>query len=174
MLWEPAILNNRISRQDSVFLFGLNRFVIKKHRILQIYIHNSIKKSILDALNRFFNISATTIFNDKQGFATVNDKFTQIHHWNSREDVYAMGVSEMLSGDYKVALDFFIESEIDNNYFVMYCEDRHDELDKVSIDELIKRGEVICPKQFVIRILSSMSLTFCIMNKWLKNIGKQK
>ncbi len=155
MLWEPAILNNRISRQDSVFLFGLNRFVIKKHRILQIYIHNSIKKSILDALNRFFNISATTIFNDKQGFATVNDKFTQIHHWNSREDVYAMGVSEMLSGDYKVALDFFIESEIDNNYFVMYCEDRHDELDKVSIDELIKRGEVylskaICYKNIIL------------------------
>ena len=146
MLWEPAVLNNRISRQDSVFLFGLNRFVIKKHRILQIYIHNSIKKSILDALNRFFNISATTIFNDKQGFATVNNKFTKIHRWNSREDVYAMGVSEMLSGNYKMALDFFIESEIDNNYLEMHYERGHEELGNGNLDELINRGEVYLSK----------------------------
>lgn len=37
----------------------------------------------------------------------------------------------------------------------MYCEDRHDELDKVSIDELIKRGEVylskaICYKNIIL------------------------
>lgn len=150
LLWEPALLNNRILRQDSVFLFGLNRFYIKNHHILQIKIHDSIKKSILDALNRFFNISATTIFNDKQGFATVNDKNKHISNRYLREDLYEFGLSKMFAGDYKMALDFFTEREVEKNYAIVHFDDidtiKENTNSKISIDDAIDRGELYLSK----------------------------
>lgn len=149
MLWEPTVLNNRIARQDSVFLFGLNKFQIDKHQILQIKIPNSIKKSILNALNRFFNISATTIFGDKHGFATVNEKQKLLYNWESRSDLFTMGTTEMLSGNYEIALDFYMEYEIDKKYSMVFPMSLPSK--QLELEELIHRGELYLSKAICLK-----------------------
>lgn len=115
MLWEPTPLNARITRQDSVFLFGLSRFVIKKHPILSIIIHDDIKPAIVKALDQVFNINAKTIFQDKQGYATINSKFDRLsinqEYSEKFVDLYQHGLDDMFGGYYSMALEFFYAAE---------------------------------------------------------------
>lgn len=119
--WEPSNLNVRVARQDSVFIFGLSKFKIKDHRILTIAIHDDAKPYILVALKHIFNISANTIFNDRQGFATINSKMEKSLRLYSMKSAstddsrgdgsYQQGLLEMFMGNYELALDFFIDKE---------------------------------------------------------------
>lgn len=107
-MWTPSNLNNRIARQDSVFVFGLPPFSIKDHSILEITIPHGCKAKIKEALEFYFDVNDASIFNDRHGFATVNDKLT---HYPRREGCYEQGLDEMFKGNYKTALDYFIMEE---------------------------------------------------------------
>jgi len=67
--WTPPALNNRIVSQDSIFIFGLDRFEIEKHKILMFKIPAASKESIKKALEIFFNIHSFSIYNDISGYA---------------------------------------------------------------------------------------------------------
>lgn len=115
LLWEPTHLNARITKQDSVFLFGLSKFLISEHPILSIIIHDDIKADIIKALDQVFNINANTIFHDKQGYATINSKFDRLSlTQNTSEkfaDLYQHGLDDMFGGYYSIALEFFNAAE---------------------------------------------------------------
>lgn len=115
MLWEPTHLNVRITKQHSVFLFGLSKFIISEHPIHSIIIHDNIKADIIKALDQIFNINANTIFHDKQGYATFNSKFDKLSF--SQEfaeefsEFYQHGLDDMFGGYYTSALEFFNAAE---------------------------------------------------------------
>lgn len=115
MLWEPTHINTRISKQDSVFLFGLSKFDISKHPILSIIIHDDAKAEIIKALDQIFKINANTIFHDKQGYASINGKFDPmtLNHSSSAsyEDLYQHGINDMFGNHYEIALEYFYAAE---------------------------------------------------------------
>lgn len=73
-LWEPSGFSNRIIRQDSIFLFGRSPFIVSDHDVVTILIPAPIKQSVKEALDTYFNISESTIYNDTIGFAIANGK----------------------------------------------------------------------------------------------------
>lgn len=77
-LWEPSGFNNRIIRQDSIFLFGRSPFIVSDHDVVTILIPAPIKQSVKEALDTYFNISESTIYNDTIGFAIANGKMKPI------------------------------------------------------------------------------------------------
>lgn len=107
-MWTPSNLNNRIARQDSVFIFGLPIFTIENHSILKIVIPSKFKNTIRKALEFYFDVTDTSIFNDRHGFATINDKLSV---FSLSDDKYRQGLDEMFKGNYSTALDFFIMHE---------------------------------------------------------------
>lgn len=110
-MWTPSILNNRIARQDSVFIFGLPKFELNAHSVRGISIPFICKNKIRGALKAFFDISDTSIFVDKHGYAAVNDKLNTLVQ---SRDKYRCGIKEMLNGNIRTALDFFIMYENEN------------------------------------------------------------
>lgn len=77
-LWEPSGFNNRIIRQDSIFLFGRSPFSVSEHDVFTILLPAPVKRSIKKVLNIYFNISESTIYNDTIGFAIANGKMKPI------------------------------------------------------------------------------------------------
>lgn len=73
-LWEPTNINGRIVRQDSVFLFGTESFVIGEHDIFTVRIPSELKRVIRECLSVLFNISSENMYKDKTGLATSNAK----------------------------------------------------------------------------------------------------
>lgn len=113
-LWEPLAINNRITRQDSVFLFGIEKFKPDNHDILAIIIPDNLKDSIRQFLAEYLNISTATVFNDDQGIARANDKFTP---FEDREECfndrcYIEGFDCMIRGNYSEALELLIAYDI--------------------------------------------------------------
>lgn len=104
-LWEPSPKNNRILRQDSLFLFGIEPFVSEKHSIKVIKVPSDQKKYILYALNGLFNISGKTIYNDHIGYAMMNRKENPCDKLN--DTPYHRGFINMIKGNYHAAVDFF-------------------------------------------------------------------
>lgn len=49
-LWKPDNINGRIARQDSVFVFGLEKFYIEEHKVTVIPIPPQWKRPILNFL----------------------------------------------------------------------------------------------------------------------------
>lgn len=110
-VWEPTMLNNRIIKQDSVFLFGLS--VVDESAILcDIEIDKNDKEEIIKELDVFFNISAETIFHDLAGFssianqanAPINDRLLHKH------SCYENGKAYFKTENYDMAEKFFINS----------------------------------------------------------------
>lgn len=104
-LWEPSTRNNRILRQDSIFLFGIEKFHVKTHDIKVIRIPAEWKENICFALRNIFNITGSVIFNDPAGYATTNSKDALYHKLCT--SAYNRGYSNMIKGNYVSALDFF-------------------------------------------------------------------
>lgn len=112
-MWYPSCLNDRISRQDSVFIFGLEKFNINDHGIKKIVIAPEAKKDILYVLEHCFNISAITIYHDADGYADSHGKLNDILS-NSRSgasDPYNDGFENLIAGNFGIALDFFNQCE---------------------------------------------------------------
>lgn len=110
--WNPSVVNNRIVRQDSVFVFGLPQFKVAEHDIICIQIRNEFKASIRKALTSYFNISDITIFNDSHGYASVSHKLAGMD-WS--RDNYYLGLKELFAGNYQLALDYFLRKELDSS-----------------------------------------------------------
>lgn len=79
--WKPDYTNNRIRRQDSIFVFGLDTQLDPKKALKYGYIKISFndKRKILNELNRYFNISVLNIYDDLPGFSgEANNKHIAI------------------------------------------------------------------------------------------------
>ena len=124
-LWRPFNLNGRIGRQDSVFIFGLEKFNVKAQGVEVIPIPPKWKEPIVAALKTFFGLSAETIFPDEDGFASANSKLAtlpnsscyfnpSIHFGNKYHnlalDVIQRGMTCFLEGKFNLALDYFFKS----------------------------------------------------------------
>lgn len=119
-LWQPACSNERIFRQDSIFIFGLEKFETQnlisyenknnfQWPIKTIHIPGSLKKSICKTLDETFGVNAETIFHDVDGFANVNNKFDLLEVSKKPTYYNSMGQSHLLCGNYHLALDLFCQ-----------------------------------------------------------------
>ena len=104
-LWEPSPMNNRILRQDSLFVFGIEKFSVIDHGIKVIRIPAEHKLCILRAMKGLFNISRNTIYNDYVGYASVNNK--NASDYGLCNTSYNKGYFNMLIGNYDTALNYF-------------------------------------------------------------------
>jgi hypothetical protein len=68
-LWQPPRLNNRIDKQDSIFLFGLSAFSSSKLDFKEVIIEKKDKEVIRKELSILFGISAETVYHDLSGYA---------------------------------------------------------------------------------------------------------
>jgi len=73
--WEPSILNQRIPAQDSIFILDTPNF--PENYFEKIRIAKEAKQDIREKLERFFNISPVSLFNDLPGFARFNSAESQ-------------------------------------------------------------------------------------------------
>lgn len=124
-LWRPANINGRIARQDSVFVFGIEKFYIKEHEVITIPIPPKWKSAILKCLKVYFGITAEAVFPDIDGYANAHSKTTPLNDttmylnplWNENPskakykifdlDLVQKGMSCLLKGEYAISLDFF-------------------------------------------------------------------
>jgi hypothetical protein len=94
--WNPSKINNRIIKQDSVFLFSLAAFpsvngkkdeVGEKRIIFEtLKIPYESKKNILKELDCFFSIRAETIYYDINGFSKANNYSEPISNHTLQEN----------------------------------------------------------------------------------------
>ena len=128
-MWKPSNLNERIARQDSVFIFGLEAFKIFDHDIKIIPIPGEWKKNILKALKFYFNITSESIYCDVNGFAFSNDKSKPIETLTSylSENIFGVkisdekkgisfdnfqnGISSLFKAEYEISLNYFYQFE---------------------------------------------------------------
>lgn len=128
LVWTPDNINNRIIRQDSVFLFGIEPFKLSEHNVLVIPIPFVWKKYIQIALKNFFGISSESLFADVTGYATSNEKlqsmsiktsyFNESFFSESMKnagmenfDLFQKGTGCLMKGEYGHALDYFFAFE---------------------------------------------------------------
>lgn len=113
-LWKPSSTNNRIARQDSIFLFGIEPFIVKEHAVKVIKIDREDKLYILFALKNIFNISGETIYNDHVGFASSNNKYTPLLYGINPFEYYEKGFLNMIYGNYDSALNYLNLWKVDS------------------------------------------------------------
>lgn len=110
-IWEPSKRNNRIARQDSVFVLGIGKFRINEHRIKVIEIPATQKSSILTAMKAIFNISGNSVYSDYIGFANNLNKLRPYRKMS--DSAYSRGFSSMIKGHYSSALAFLKLAELE-------------------------------------------------------------
>lgn len=120
-LWKPSNLNERIMMQDSVFIFGLEPFLIKQHKIVAIPIPPKWKNPIQHVLKSFFGVNAESIFYDIDGYAESNSKLkpfvkTYLHYFSEKYDTanciiemdeLQNGMECLFQSEYELALKYF-------------------------------------------------------------------
>ena len=104
LIWEPSTRNNRIQRQDSIFIFGMEKFKVSNHTIKILEIQAEEKKHILYALRVLFNVTYKTIYNDSIGYATSNEKSKLVDSLRIN-NAYWHGYQNMIKGDFDTAAD---------------------------------------------------------------------
>lgn len=122
-VWKPSQMNERIARQDSIFLFGIEKFKIDEHPVIILPIPFAWKKSIQYTLKSLFGISAETLFADVTGYAISNDKFSPhkigSSYFNIEKlkiestvfDSFQRGVSCLINKEYALAIKYFCKFE---------------------------------------------------------------
>lgn len=124
-LWRPANINGRIARQDSIFVFGIEKFYIQEHDVKIIPIPPMWKSAILKCLKVYFGITAEAVFPDIDGYANAHSKTTPLNDTtmylnplynvqpnNNNVNIFDInliqkGMSCLLKGEYAISLDFF-------------------------------------------------------------------
>lgn len=130
LLWKPSNINTRIARQDSIFVFGIEKFDISEHPIFILPIPPHWKKPIQRVLKDFFGITGETLYADAAGVAASNGKMdplrTQTKYFNEDilkrkdglgfdcMDIFQKGTSSLLKAQYKIALEYFCSFEGSN------------------------------------------------------------
>lgn len=121
-LWKPSNINSRIARQDSVFVFGIEKFEVEEHPVFVLPIPPHWKEPIQRVLKDFFGITGETLYADAAGVATANTKSNplkpQIKYFNEEIlkpkigqnlgfdsiDIFQKGMSALLKAQYQIAL----------------------------------------------------------------------
>lgn len=124
-LWKPTDINSRITRQDSIFIFGIEKFKISEHPVVVLPIPHQWKRAIQHVLKDFFGIYGETIYADASGLAATNTKTdplrTQTQYFNETAissssskttpfeclGLFQKGMSAIIKSQYEVALEFF-------------------------------------------------------------------
>lgn len=170
-LWKPAHINERIARQDSVFVFGLKPFHVKEHGIIVIPIPYDWKKYIQLVLKSYFGITEEGIYCDNNGFATSHDKekphervissyfneqFSPISKNKNLIFSYLQnGMACLFQGEYNLALQYFVCFESSIKYRIEQHLERKPR--KNSIDECVQDI-----KMFIIDIELHFSKALCL------------
>lgn len=128
-LWKPSNLNERIARQDSVFVFGIEAFKVDEHSIITIPIPPDWKKPIQHVLKSIMGITAESIYCDVDGYADANSKTkpyekNTLHFFsekydsdpnnNSIDDIQN-GMACLFQCEYELALKYFTQHESRTN-----------------------------------------------------------
>lgn len=74
LLWKPTNINDRITRQDSIFIFGIEKFKVDEHPIQTLPIPHLWKQPIQQTLKTLFGITSESIYADVAGYASSNTK----------------------------------------------------------------------------------------------------
>lgn len=111
-LWDPALINNRIARQDSLFLFGIEQFKASEMSdmtMLMIRIPSKLKQPICKLLKSMFCIKSTSIYNDPVGFAASNSKLNPMDDiiQSDQNRYYSKAFKALLSGYYSEAIELY-------------------------------------------------------------------
>ena len=119
-LWDPALINSRIARQDSVFLFGIEQFKVSDMSdmtMMKITIPYYLKRPICSILKSMFCIKSSSIYNDPVGFATANSKSNSLDDAikDINERYYTKAFKAMLAGYYAEAIELFNSVVVSKN-----------------------------------------------------------
>lgn len=130
LLWKPSNINSRIARQDSIFVFGIEKFDISEHPIFILPIPPHWKEPIQRVLKDFFGLTGETLYADAAGVAASNGKTdplrTQTKYFNedilkctnrlgfNSLDIFQKGTSALLKAQYQIALEYFCSFEGSN------------------------------------------------------------
>ena len=134
-LWKPDNMNSRITRQDSIFVFGIEKFKISDHSVIVLPIPPSWKFPIQTVLKDFFGLYGETIFADADGLSSTNNKFlplkpqtqyfygerifSNVSNYNSLDfHLFQKGMSALLKSQYNIALEFFSSFEGTNAKYI--------------------------------------------------------
>ena len=172
-LWKPSYLNERIARQDSIFIFGLEPFANKDHGVLVIPIPPDWKKNIQLVLKSYFGITEESIYCDSNGFATSHDKtkpyervttsffneyFSPIT--KNKKMIFCNiqnGMACLFQGEYELALQYFMNFEsCTRDKIKLYINNK---LRSTSIEEYIQDINM-----FMIDIELHFSKALCLRN----------
>lgn len=133
--WKPDNINNRITRQDSVFIFGIEKFKTSKPSVIVLPIPPSWKYPIQSVLKDFFGLYGETIFADADGLSSTNNKFlpirpqtqyfyedrifSNIPNFNKFDfHLFQKGMSALWKSQYSIALEFFSSFEGTNAKYI--------------------------------------------------------
>lgn len=128
-LWKPSNLNERIARQDSIFVFGIEAFKVDEHRIITIPIPPDWKKPIQHVLKSIMGITAESIYCDVDGYADANSKTkpyekNTLHFFSEKydSDTNNNSIADIQDGmaclfqcEYELALKYFTQYESKTN-----------------------------------------------------------
>lgn len=175
-LWRPSNLNERIARQDSIFIFGLEKFRVSEHKIITIPIPPNWKRDIQQTLKAFFGITTESVYCDVDGYADANSKKspyekTVVRFFNEKFDakekefenksdkIEALrnlqnGMSCLFQCEYELALKYFTQCEtkmgqIPHDLKEIKGEDKEDiffKLKDITIGLEINYSKAICLK----------------------------
>lgn len=153
-LWKPSNLNERIARQDSVFVFGLEAFKIEDHKIIVIPIPPTWKEPIQRFLKSFFGITGESIYCDVDGYADANsklkpyDKIT-LRYFKEEQGGYTSlteniqsGTDCLLQSEYELALKYFTLHES----FVKENIEEIRDISNICLKDLLKKLDDITLK----------------------------
>ncbi len=121
-MWDPSAVNSRITRQDSVFIFGIEHFKISAmtpQTMLSIKISKRSKALLRRFIENIFNITESTIYSDSVGFATANSKLKPLYN-NMSDNIdlrlYQMGLEALLTGNYREAIEILNGISLHNDF----------------------------------------------------------
>lgn len=186
-LWKPSNLNERIARQDSVFVFGLEAFSTEEHHIKTIPIPPTWKKPIQLVLKQFFGITGESIYCDIDGYADANAKLqpydkTISHYFNEKCDVNSdtktndisniqNGMSCLFQSEYELGLKYFSLYESTTSKSTSYSVDELNSLageellstlKDIAIDVDLHYSKAVCHKhlkEYIAAIIEYKSIT---------------
>lgn len=134
LLWKPSNINDRINRQDSIFLFGIEKFKVDEHPIQTLPIPHLWKQPIQQTLKTLFGITSESIYADVAGYASSNtkldpckittnyflDNILDLHGNESKDffnkesmDLFQRAMSCIIKRDYSLALKYLQAFEME-------------------------------------------------------------
>ncbi len=162
---SPKKLSNRITAQQSVFVFGSPILSTKNFYICEV--EAKYKKTIIKHLKKC-GISEETLFDDFVGFSKQNSHNKKYENWDT--DSYLMsGLICYVTGDYKSAIKYSNKAIKSNNEACKECNVRgNEQKEKENLQEANKYYDEIA------RLNNETYKAYNIHGNALSNLGKRK